>query len=199
MRWFAGSIILAYVATLATSAAHLAEWYANTNGDLPPYLPLFLAITLEANAFILSLLSNYILRESAWARYGALAALALVWLGNFESMRANAPALPLWSVFASSLFVPVGTYVMGKVLGELLSTQERKAEPNVSTLVPLRERVLSFLAEGARTTRDIYEAFADERGRLRDTLHELSQQGAIQREGTLWKIAPSSLDRASGE
>lgn len=185
MKWFVGGIVLAYLATLATSAAHLAEWYEQTNGNLPTYLPLSLAVTLEANAFILSLLSNYILRDSAWARYGSLAALALVWLGNFESMRANAPEISIWSVFAASLFVPVGTFVMGKVLGELLSREAAPQKPRTT----LEERVIELLASGARGTRELYQAFPQERHELRQALRALHNQGVIRNEGTVWRLA----------
>lgn len=117
---FALGILLGYSATLAVSAGHLAQWYRLTLGDLPSSLGLALAVTLEANAFLLSLLSNYLLKDSAWAKGGALLALFLVWLGNYLSMSRAAQGMAWPEVFAASLFVPIGTYVMGKVLGEIL-------------------------------------------------------------------------------
>ncbi|APD10189.1 helix-turn-helix domain-containing protein [Thermus brockianus] len=113
-------LILAYLSTLAMSTGHLAQWYALTLGGLPPWLAWGLAASLEFTAFLLSLLSNSLLRGSAWAGGGALAALGLVWMGNALSMHRGAPGVPLWETLAMSLFVPVGTYVVGKVVGEML-------------------------------------------------------------------------------
>jgi biotin operon repressor len=115
-----GLLILAYLSTLAMSAGHLAQWYALSLGELPPWLAWGLAGSLEFTAFLLSLLSNSLLRGSSWASGGALAALLLVWMGNALSMRRAAPELPLWETLAMSLFVPVGTWVVGKVVGELV-------------------------------------------------------------------------------
>jgi biotin operon repressor len=115
-----GLLILAYLSTLAMSAGHLAQWYALSLGELPPWLAWGLAGSLEFTAFILSLLSNSLLRGSSWASGGALAALLLVWMGNALSMRRAAPELPIWETLAMSLFVPVGTWVVGKVVGELV-------------------------------------------------------------------------------
>ncbi|WP_243092561.1 helix-turn-helix transcriptional regulator [Thermus hydrothermalis] len=115
-----GMLLLAYVSTLAMSAGHLAQWYALSLGALPGWLAWGLAASLEFTAFLLSLLSNSYLRGSAWAGGGALAALGLVWVGNALSMLRSAPGLSWAEVGAMSLFVPVGTYVVGKVVGELL-------------------------------------------------------------------------------
>lgn len=116
-------LILAYLSTLAMSTGHLAQWYALSLGGLPPWLAWGLAASLEFTAFLLSLLSNSLLRGSAWAGGGAVAALALVWLGNALSMHRAAPGVALWETLAMSLFVPVGTYVVGKVVGEMLRSK----------------------------------------------------------------------------
>jgi predicted transcriptional regulator len=116
-------LILAYLSTLSMSTGHLAQWYALSLGGLPPWLAWGLAGSLEFTAFLLSLLSNSLLRGSAWAGGGALAALALVWLGNALSMHRAAPGVALWETLAMSLFVPVGTYVVGKVVGEMVAVQ----------------------------------------------------------------------------
>lgn len=116
-------LILAYLSTLSMSTGHLAQWYALSLGGLPPWLAWGLAASLEFTAFLLSLLSNSLLRGSAWAGGGAVAALALVWLGNALSMHRAAPGVALWETLAMSLFVPVGTYVVGKVVGEMVAVQ----------------------------------------------------------------------------
>ena len=113
-------LVLAYLATLIMSTGHLAEWYALSLGRLPRELAWGLAGALEFTAFLLSLLSNSLLRQSRWAGGGALAALGLVWVGNALSMHRGAPELALWEVFLMSLFVPVGTYAVGKVVRELI-------------------------------------------------------------------------------
>ncbi len=132
-------LILAYLSTLFMSTGHLAQWYALSLGDLPPWLAWGLAGSLEFSAFLLSLLSNSLLRGSAWAGGGALAALALVWLGNALSMHRAAPGVALWETLAMSLFVPVGTYVVGKVVGEMVAVRPT-AERLLPTVRPEPER-----------------------------------------------------------
>ncbi|UZX15013.1 helix-turn-helix domain-containing protein [Thermus sp. PS18] len=117
---FVALLVLAYLSTLAMSAGHLAQWYALSLGALPPWLAWGLAGSLEFTAFLLSLLSNSLLRGSSWASGGALAALLLVWMGNALSMHRAAPGLQPWETLAMSLFVPVGTWVVGKVVGEMV-------------------------------------------------------------------------------
>jgi len=133
-----GLLILAYLSALAMSAGHLAQWYAKSLGGLPRGLAWGLAGSLEFTAFLLSLLSNSLLRGSSWAGTGAVLALGLVWVGNALSMHRGAPDLPLWEVLLMSLFVPVGTYVVGKVVGELLQYRPGTAQvPPLGTgLVP---------------------------------------------------------------
>jgi len=137
-------LILAYLSTLAMSTGHLAQWYALTLGGLPPWLAWGLAASLEFTAFLLSLLSNSVLRGSAWAGGGALAALALVWMGNALSMHRGAPGVPLWETLAMSLFVPVGTYVVGKVVGEMLRVRpvQEGWNPGVRKPAPRSEHPL---------------------------------------------------------
>jgi len=138
-------LLTAYLSTLAVSAGHLARWYALSLGDLPPWLAWGLAGSLEFTAFLLSLLSNSLLRGSAWAAGGAVGALGLVWLGNALSMQRAAPGLPLWEVLAGSLFVPVGTYVTGKVVGELLRAS--RVDRGVPEAVPGVDRVAPQAAQ----------------------------------------------------
>jgi hypothetical protein len=114
-----GLLLLAYLFALVMSAGHLAEWYSLTSGSLPPWFAVGLAAALELTAFLLSLISNA-LRASPWATWGAVLALGLVWVGNLLSMARANPALPLWEVLLMSLFVPVATLVVGKVVGDLL-------------------------------------------------------------------------------
>lgn len=114
-----GLLLLAYLFALVMSAGHLAEWYSLTSGSLPPWFAVGLAAALELTAFLLSLISNA-LRASPWATWGAVLALGLVWAGNLLSMARANPALPLWEVVLMSLFVPVATLVVGKVVGDLL-------------------------------------------------------------------------------
>lgn len=151
-----GLLLLAYLSTLAMSTGHLAQWYATSLGGLPPWMAWGLAGSLEFTAFLLSLLSNSLLRGSAWAGAGALAALGLVWAGNALSMHRGAPGLPLWEVLLMSLFIPVGTYVVGKVVGELVR----------QPLAPA-ERLRPAVREGEGSVRKVAERLAPgaERGR----------------------------------
>lgn len=119
VRLVSALLVLAYLFALVMSAGHLSEWYRLTLGSLPSWFAVGLATALEASAFLLSLLSNSILKASRWANWGALVALGLVWVGNYMSMLRAAGGIPAYEVFLSSLFVPVSTYVVAKVLGEL--------------------------------------------------------------------------------
>ncbi|MCL6569203.1 MAG: ArsR family transcriptional regulator [Meiothermus silvanus] len=133
-----GLLLLAYLFALVMSAGHLAEWYSLTSGSLPPWFAVGLAAALELTAFLLSLISNA-LRASPWATWGAVLALGLVWAGNLLSMGRANPALPLWEVVLMSLFVPVATLVVGKVVGDLLRHlpgPEAKATTPVPHLEP---------------------------------------------------------------
>jgi hypothetical protein len=192
-------LLAAYTATLAVSAGHLAQWYALTLGDLPPFLAAALAVTLELNAFLLSLLSNSTLKGSRWAAGGALVALGLVWLGNFRSMeRAAGDGVGSAEIFAMSLFVPVGTYVIGKVVGELLelgkgerpkaAAVQRAAEvPPQGDLTgdPVLADLLRVLAK-PMPLREIYRSLPEYRDRLPEALRALERQGAVRNEGGLW-------------
>ncbi len=190
-------ILLGYLATLAVSSWHLAEWYALSRGSLPPWLSFALAVTLEANAFILSLLSNSLLRRSVWAHGGSLAALTLVWVGNYLSMRRAAPELSPLELFAASMFVPIGTYVMAKVLGELLAHPpgSSAASPDGRTLTETSEvqgtsdlepLVLELLRE-PRRTRELGILLPEEgRRKLPELLERLERAGLIRREGAFW-------------
>jgi hypothetical protein len=138
----AGLLILAYAFALVMSTGHLSEWYKLTLGELPKWFAVGLAAALESSAFLLSLLSNSLLRGSLWASWGAVVALGLVWVGNYFSMaRAGSiSGIPGYEVFLSSMFVPVSTYVVAKVLGELLYEVKPKAEahPEVTRVEPYR-------------------------------------------------------------
>jgi len=204
-RYFlAGLIILGYLATLAVSSWHLAEWYSLSKGSLPGWLSFALAVTLEANAFILSLLSNSILRASRWAHFGALAALFLVWMGNLRSMFRGAPDLPLWEVAASSAFVPIGTYVMAKVMGELLFVPEKALEV---VAVPLEaanpqakeeEELLSTLSV-PRTLRELQSLLPHRREQLPSLLARLERRGLVVAERGYWRAANGVVFANYGE
>ena len=128
-RLLASLLVLAYLFALVMSTGHLSEWYRLTLGTLPTWFAIGLAGALEASAFLVSLLSNSLLRGSAWAAWGSLIALGLVWVGNFFSMMraGEATGIPAYEVFLASLFVPVSTYVVAKVLGELLEKDVKTA------------------------------------------------------------------------
>jgi hypothetical protein len=194
------SLLLAgYIATLAVSSGHLAKWYALTLGDLPPFLAVALAVTLELNAFLLSMLSNSTLKGSRWATGGALVALGLVWLGNYRSMeRAAGDGVGSAEILAMSLFVPVGTYVIGKVVGELL---ERERKERLAALegpetaeallqpVPPQDPVLAKVLQVLTTPmplREIYRALPEYRDRLPEVLRALEERGLLRNEGGFW-------------
>jgi len=192
-------LLTGYVATLAVSSGHLAEWYALTLGDLPPFLAVALAVTLELNAFLLSMLSNSTLKGSRWAAGGALVALGLVWLGNYRSMeRAAGEEVGSAEILAMSLFVPVGTYVVGKVVGELLERERRERsgalESRETTEVlprplspqdPVLTRVLQVLRT-PMSLREIYRALPEYQDQLPEVLRLLEERGLLRNEGGLW-------------
>jgi hypothetical protein len=191
-------LLTGYIATLAVSSGHLAQWYALTLGDLPPFLAVALAVTLELNAFLLSMLSNSTLKGSRWAGGGALVALGLVWLGNYRSMeRAAEEGVGSAEILAMSLFVPVGTYVIGKVVGELLERgrKERSAPlegPETAEALlrlppqdPVLARVLQVL-RSPMPLREIYRALPEYQDRLPEVLRLLEEQGLLRNEGGFW-------------
>lgn len=201
-RYFlAGLIIFGYLATLAVSSWHLAEWYALSKGTLPAWLSFALAVTLEANAFVLSLLSNSILRSSRWAHFGALAALSLVWMGNLRSMLRSAPGLPFWEVAASSAFVPIGTYVMAKVMGELLFVVAGPV-PHQAEAFSLRtgeEELLSALSV-PRTLRELQSILPHRREQLPSLLAHLESRGLVVAEKGYWRaVNGMALGKPYGE
>lgn len=120
----AGLLVVSYAFALVMSTGHLSEWYRLTLGNLPGWFAVGLAAALEVSAFLLSLLSNSYLKGSKWASWGAVVALGLVWVGNYFSMRRAGEGVPEVEIFLSSLFVPVSTYVVAKVLGELQGNGE---------------------------------------------------------------------------
>jgi hypothetical protein len=70
-------------------------------------------------------------------------ALGLVWVGNYFSMAraGSASGIPGYEVFLSSMFVPVSTYVVAKVLGELLYEVKPKAEAKPEAKPEVKPRV----------------------------------------------------------
>jgi hypothetical protein len=192
-------LLTGYIATLAVSSGHLAQWYALTLGDLPPFLAVALAVTLELNAFLLSMLSNSTLKGSRWAAGGALVALGLVWLGNYRSMeRAAGEGVGSAEILAMSLFVPVGTYVIGKVVGELLERARREGSGVLEDLKsteallrplspqdPVLARVLQVLTT-PMPLREIYRALPEYQDRLPEVLRALEEQGLLRNEGGFW-------------
>lgn len=209
-------LVTAYLFTLIMSSGHLAVWYSLTTRDLPAWFALGLAIALESTAFLLSLLSNSLLRESPWAKYGALAALSLVWLGNYRAMvYANTSSLPGWEILAQSLFVPVGTYIVAKVLGDLLNTppartaSEAPAEkakpipppqPFAQTATPqatapapsgeMREDMEALLLRHLPSTAgQIVAQTGLPREKVLSALKALEERGLVTRDGPLWQPA----------
>lgn len=163
-----GLLILAYTFALVMSTGHLSEWYRLTLGSLPGWFAVGLAAALEMSAFLLSLLSNSLLKGSRWASWGAVVALGLVWVGNYFSMRRAGEGIPEVEIFLSSLFVPVSTYVVAKVLGELLEVDPRVAR--VSSVVALPESAkLSRGQTHLREQGDQDTGYAHDTGFARDT------------------------------
>lgn len=192
--YLSGLILLGYAATLGVSSWHLAEWYALSKGSLPGWLSFALAVTLEFNAFLLSFLSNSFLRHSPWARGGAVAALGLVWMGNFLSMARAAPGLAVWEVMAASLFVPIGTYVMAKVMGELWREERpfREGAKALEAPFPLEAgytRVLEVLGRGPARVRDMANALPEYREALPRILEDLERKGRIRFQNGYWTLS----------
>lgn len=180
-------LTLAYLSVLVMSAGHLAEWYRHTLGPLPPSLAWGLAASLEAVAFLLSLVSNVIPKATRWAGPGSLAALALVWAGNYLSMRRVTPGevMASWEVLLASSFVPVGTYVVGKTIGELsrhlLSLEGKEDLPAkrlAQDLLQGGEITQALVRRGipkGEVARALVEYLAGNPGGLRNLLHLASE------------------------
>lgn len=198
-----GAIVLGYISTLAVSASHLAYWYRTHGGDLHPLLPWALAVNLEALAFLFSMLSNSIARTSPWTHVGALSTLALVWTANFFANWDQVPEKPVWRIFLSSAFVPIGTYVAGKTLGFLLGRLEvmgrggervypkepPEPKPSLPTPPAFRGEEVARLLDLLATPQPLsalYRTFPEHRSVLPDLLQRLEEMGLVARKDGYW-------------
>jgi predicted Rossmann fold nucleotide-binding protein DprA/Smf involved in DNA uptake len=101
-------------------------------------------------------------------------------------------------IFAMSLFVPVGTYVIGKVVGELLEQGKREraqapAAHEAAGVLPQEDLtgdpVFADLLRVLATPmplREIYRTLPEYRDRLPEALRALERRGAVRNEGGLW-------------
>ncbi len=204
LRW---AFLLAYAFALVMSAAHLASWYGLTAAGLPPFMAVGLAASLEVAAFLLSIASSAYGSQLPTARYGAYGALTLVWVGNFLAMVRSGVGVPLWEVFLQSLFVPVSTMVVGKVIGDLLRLEEAlreegsqgegdpyavvlaspaPTEDHTSLVLPL----LKAMPHGI-TLEDLSLYLPIPKERVESTLSSMQAMGLARKEGDRWYPAPS--------
>jgi len=187
-------LILTYLSVLVMSAGHLYEWYRLTLGSLPPFFAVGLAGSLELAAFLLSLTSNLLPRASRWAGPGAIAALLVVWLGNYLSMARAAEGIPAWEVLLSSAFVPIGTLVVAKVVGELIhyaQAPEPKPEGKGEVLEVWAAQVQSpkelVLQSLPGRVGDVAARTRLPWGEVLSTLKELMQEGRVVLDGEVWR------------
>ncbi|GIW31442.1 MAG: hypothetical protein KatS3mg071_1616 [Meiothermus sp.] len=187
------ALTLTYLATLVMSAGHLYLWYELSLGSLPRFFAIGLAASLEASAFLLSLTSNVLPGKSRWAGPGALGALLLVWVGNYLSMTRAAPAMPAWEIALSSAFIPIGTLVTGKVVGELLlyalepqPTPVVESAPAPPKALTLPEQILLAVPGSLR---EIEEKTGYARATILQTLSRLEEEGRVIFDGTAWRAA----------
>lgn len=200
-RVLAASLVLTYLSVLVMSAGHLYEWYRLFLGDLPRFFAVGLAASLELAAFLLSLTSNLLPSASGWATPGAVFALFVVWAGNLLSMRRAAENLAMWEVVLASTFVPIGTLVVAKVVGELIrytqsegrqAPQVRETKEAVSAERKLAledeqtRKILSLLPD---TIENLGAKLGLPRAALIRTLSRLAQEGRVSFDGERWKPA----------
>lgn len=200
-RVLAASLVLTYLSVLVMSAGHLYEWYRLFLGDLPRFFAVGLAASLELAAFLLSLTSNLLPSASGWATPGAVFALFVVWAGNLLSMRRAAENLAMWEVVLASTFVPIGTLVVAKVVGELIrytqsegrqAPQVRETKEAVSAERKLTledeqtRKILSLLPD---TIENLGAKLGLPRAALIRTLSRLAQEGRVSFDGERWKPA----------
>lgn len=202
-RVLAASLVLTYLSVLVMSAGHLYEWYRLFLGDLPRFFAIGLAASLELAAFLLSLTSNLLPSASKWATPGAAFALSVVWAGNLLSMRRAAENLAMWEVVLASTFVPIGTLVVAKVVGELIrytqgegkqapqtgeaeeaAPEERRPEPALED--EQTRKILSLLPD---TIENLGAKLGLPRAALIRTLSRLAQEGRVSFDGERWKPA----------
>lgn len=180
------ALFAAYLSTLAVSTAHLASWYQLTLGDLPAPLSWALAASLELVAFLLSLAANLLPGRSPWASYGAYVALGLVWLGNYRAMDL-AGSLPVWETLAQSLFVPVGTLIVAKALGDLAKAgggQGQAAPPRGEDTASRSQAVLSALPGSIA---DIVRRTGLPAPQVAQNLQLLQREGRAYFDGETWQ------------
>lgn len=130
IRFFILVLVVSEIFGLVVSSRHLTEVYMLFDQHSDPLASLGLAIALETAAFVLSIVSTAFQGViSPWAGRGAMAALGLVWIGNFYSMYRNADGLPMYLPLLFSCFVPIGTYLTGKVVGDLFLLYRKVTAP----------------------------------------------------------------------
>lgn len=215
IRLFRFGFFLAYLFALIMSTAHLMEWYALSLGGLPKATALGLAASLEFAAFLLSVASNTYLGALPTARVSAYVALGLVWVGNFLAITRAAAGLPVWEAFLQSLFVPVSTMAVGKVIGELYRLEKGMGERSEKGFH--REELLTpMLVQASGTSESFpYRLSEEEKAlilgilgtvpsgltqdqlglyvslpqeHLAEALEKLRREGILEEQGGVWKV-----------
>lgn len=149
IRFFILVLVVSEIFGLVVSSRHLTEVYMLFDQHSDPLASLGLAIALETAAFVLSIVSTTFQGViSPWAGRGAMAALGLVWIGNFYSMYRNADGLPMYLPLLFSCFVPIGTYLTGKVVGDLFLLYRKVTAPQDAIESPVIASAHSPAPEG---------------------------------------------------
>lgn len=140
-RLIIAALLGIYVLSAVVSTPHLAAFYAQYNGSLPPGIAWSIAVALEL--FVLSTgMVSRIYQKHEIARYafwGNIAFLLIVFVGNWRSMWLAAPSeiwgLEWWLTLLAASAFPLAGLVIGKVIGGLLHmTQGTPVEgPPVTT------------------------------------------------------------------
>jgi DNA-binding transcriptional ArsR family regulator len=134
-RLIIAALLGIYVLSAVVSTPHLAAFYAQYNGSLPPGIAWSIAVALEL--FVLSTgMVSRIYQKHEIARYafwGNIAFLLIVFAGNWRSMWLAAPSeiwgLEWWLTLLAASAFPLAGLVIGKVIGGLLHmTQGTQAE-----------------------------------------------------------------------
>ncbi len=216
--------LFAYAFALVMSTAHLSAWYRLTLGDLPEHVAVGLAVSLEVSAFLLSMSSAAFPSSLPTARVWAYGALGLVWVGNLLAMyrAASVAGVPPWEVFFQSLFVPVSTLAVGKVLGDLhrLDRSLREGASKEPSLLKPSSRdeeatdlgffpstlggedhyagtVVSILRSARRGLTlpqlSVYVPLPPEE--MEEILRRLEREGLVENQGGVWRIASGDGSR----
>ncbi|PZA07769.1 MULTISPECIES: HTH domain-containing protein [unclassified Meiothermus] len=132
-----------YVLAAVVSTPHLAAFYAQYNGSLPPGIAWSIAVALELFVLSTGMVSRIYQKQevACYAFWGNIAFLLIVFVGNWRSMWLAAPSelwgLEWWLTLLAASAFPLAGLVIGKVIGGLLHMSQAVTEATPQVMTPV--------------------------------------------------------------